>query len=838
MKFIDPEEIKENNEEDKESQPAEVHKEEAEPGTPEIDDAQIRALALAYARYLKEHDLAPGDATYVEPEEIGVSDDFDIEFDFDLEDDETPEESEEELEKELFGEEEVPEEFEEPVEEILEELPVEEPIDEEPEEVEETAEELPTEESEDSLEEIPEEIVEKFEPVEAIEEEPAEEAPEEVEEIAEELPTEESEDASEEISEEIVEKYESVETIEEESVEEEPEEVSEEPIEEVIEELPAEEPTEENESIEEEAPEADEASDEESEAVPEVIPEETVEEIEQAEEAIEEPAGEETSEEAPAEVPEEKKEKEEDPKKKAAREAKERAAREKIRKRIEAKEKKKEKFLKGGSNPIASVTNLHDKVQDGIDGAFVTVGKQFITGAHRISSTYIQSRKFIGIAVLVTGLLAAGLLIVFDMFTVYEYAYNGKVLGYVKNQEEVTDVLDVAGRQLTYNSSTEADVKFVANENVTFNPVDGRGKSTDDSDTVVNKLIYMTDIETEAYAVFDGDKVVAVVKDQNDADNLLLQTKEDLSIPDKGMELISAEFINELSVKPVNVLLGSIQSNAAAQEQMTNGGEMNIYHIIEEGETIKGIADEFGVEDFEIYNEDNSEPVSEIETGDRVCIRCLVSPVGVEMVEKGKIKEIIEFETIKKESDEYYKGDSFLKQEGQDGVELFEGYITKVSGEETERKPTAKVKTLKKKKDKIIVVGTAERPKTAATGTFIVPLDSYVITSEWGGRWGRLHEGMDLAAPTGTPIHASDGGKIIKANYWSGHGLCVEIDHGNGIVTRYSHCSAVFVSIGDLVYQGQHIANVGNTGHSFGSHCHFEVRVNDVSQNPRNYINP
>ena len=91
---------------------------------------------------------------------------------------------------------------------------------------------------------------------------------------------------------------------------------------------------------------------------------------------------------------------------------------------------------------------------------------------------------------------------------------------------------------------------------------------------------------------------------------------------------------------------------------------------------------------------------------------------------------------------------------------------------------------------------------------------------------------------TGTPIYASDGGKIIKANYWSGHGLCVEIDHGNGIITRYSHCSRVFVSIGDLVYQGQHIANVGNTGHSFGSHCHFEVRVNGSSRNPRNYIKP
>jgi len=216
----------------------------------------------------------------------------------------------------------------------------------------------------------------------------------------------------------------------------------------------------------------------------------------------------------------------------------------------------------------------------------------------------------------------------------------------------------------------------------------------------------------------------------------------------------------------------------------------------------------------------------------------MVSPVSVRMVEKGKLKEIIEFETIKKESDEYYKGDSFLEQEGQDGVQIFEGEITKIGGEVTDRKETAKPEIIKKKKDKIILVGTAERPKTAATGTFIVPLNSYVVTSEWGGRWGRLHEGIDLAAPTGTPIYASDGGKIIKANYWSGHGLCVEVDHGNGIVTRYSHCSAVMVSIGDLVYQGQHIANVGNTGHSFGSHCHFEVRVNDVSQNPRNYISP
>ena len=69
------------------------------------------------------------------------------------------------------------------------------------------------------------------------------------------------------------------------------------------------------------------------------------------------------------------------------------------------------------------------------------------------------------------------------------------------------------------------------------------------------------------------------------------------------MELVSSEFLNELSVKPDNVLLGSIQSNAAAQSQMTNGGEMNTYHIVEDGETVHSLATLFGVEDFDIYNE-------------------------------------------------------------------------------------------------------------------------------------------------------------------------------------------------------------------------------------------
>ena len=438
---------------------------------------------------------------------------------------------------------------------------------------------------------------------------------------------------------------------------------------------------------------------------------------------------------------------------------------------------------------------------------------------------------------LIIGVLAAGLLAVFDRFTVYEYAYNGKILGYVNEQEEVTDVLKVAGTKLSQNNRGEAGVEFVANQNVTFNLVDGRGKSTDDADTAVNKLIYMTDIETEAYGVYDGDRVVAIVKSQKDAEDLLVYSMAELSKPDSGMELVSSEFTNPLDVRPINVLLTSVQSNAEALGQMVNGGEMETFHIVEEGETVESLAAEFGVEPLNVFNEDNSEPAGEIELGDKVCIHSTVEPVSVKMVETGRMRETEEFETIKKKSPDYYQGDSFVEQEGVNGIYIFEGTLTKVGGEVTKRDEIS-LETIREKKDKIILVGTKERPKTAPTGTYQMPIQRYVVTSEWGGRWGRMHDGMDFGAPTGTPIYASDGGTVVRAGYYSGYGLCVDIDHENGRMTRYGHCSRVLVSAGDMVYQGQEIALVGNTGHSFGSHLHFEVRINGVSQNPRNYINP
>jgi murein DD-endopeptidase MepM/ murein hydrolase activator NlpD len=101
-----------------------------------------------------------------------------------------------------------------------------------------------------------------------------------------------------------------------------------------------------------------------------------------------------------------------------------------------------------------------------------------------------------------------------------------------------------------------------------------------------------------------------------------------------------------------------------------------------------------------------------------------------------------------------------------------------------------------------------------------------------------FHEGIDFPSDVGTPIVAAASGKVIFADVHPQYGKIVEIDHGNGLVSRYAHCSALLVKEGDLVVRGQQVARVGTTGRSTGPHLHFEVRLNGVPQNPARFLQP
>jgi len=122
-----------------------------------------------------------------------------------------------------------------------------------------------------------------------------------------------------------------------------------------------------------------------------------------------------------------------------------------------------------------------------------------------------------------------------------------------------------------------------------------------------------------------------------------------------------------------------------------------------------------------------------------------------------------------------------------------------------------------------------------STSGYIWPAHG-VLTSSFGWRWGRLHEGIDIAVGNGTSVVAAASGTVIVAGWMGGYGNLVVVDHGNGVSTAYGHNTGVAVSVGQAVAQGQLIAYSGNTGNSTGPHIHFEIRINGAPTDPLGYL--
>ncbi|MDX8153021.1 peptidoglycan DD-metalloendopeptidase family protein [Patulibacter brassicae] len=126
-------------------------------------------------------------------------------------------------------------------------------------------------------------------------------------------------------------------------------------------------------------------------------------------------------------------------------------------------------------------------------------------------------------------------------------------------------------------------------------------------------------------------------------------------------------------------------------------------------------------------------------------------------------------------------------------------------------------------------------PIKRGSGRLIWPANGQ-FTSPFGQRWGRLHAGIDIAVPTGTPVRAADSGTVAIAGWVGGYGNYICINHGGGLSTCYGHNSRLGVRVGQQVTQGQVIAASGNTGNSTGPHIHFETRVNGVPRDPMSYL--
>ncbi len=178
---------------------------------------------------------------------------------------------------------------------------------------------------------------------------------------------------------------------------------------------------------------------------------------------------------------------------------------------------------------------------------------------------------------------------------------------------------------------------------------------------------------------------------------------------------------------------------------------------------------------------------------------------------------------------------------GKNGINRKTEEVQLVNGQEISKQITAD-EIVSAPVEEITSVGTAnpttkseQRAAVQKAGlAFPLPAGSYTVSAYYGD--GRGHKGVDLAAKSGTPIYAAAAGTVIQAKYDGNYGNSVVIDHGNGMKTRYAHASAIKVSVGTVVEQGDLLALVGRTGQATGNHLHFEVMIGNNRVNPAPYI--
>ncbi|MGS2613431.1 M23 family metallopeptidase [Micromonospora sp. LZ34] len=128
------------------------------------------------------------------------------------------------------------------------------------------------------------------------------------------------------------------------------------------------------------------------------------------------------------------------------------------------------------------------------------------------------------------------------------------------------------------------------------------------------------------------------------------------------------------------------------------------------------------------------------------------------------------------------------------------------------------------------------RAEEAQPEVWLLPLQGYDFKSPYGMRWGKLHSGVDLVAPEGTPYVAIHDGTVTKAGWWGGYGYTVIVQHADGSEAIYGHSSALSVQEGQQVKAGDQLGLVGNTGHSYGSHLHLEIHVKGQPLDPVPYL--
>jgi murein DD-endopeptidase MepM/ murein hydrolase activator NlpD len=341
-------------------------------------------------------------------------------------------------------------------------------------------------------------------------------------------------------------------------------------------------------------------------------------------------------------------------------------------------------------------------------------------------------------------------------------------------------------------------------------------------------------IKIKAYALNVNGKNLAVFRTKEEAENLL----EDIIKPykqNKDSKIEDINFKEDVNIVETYAQIDDFYNYEETLYYITKGTNETRVHKVEKGENFWVIADKYNVPVSNLLKANPEVDPERIQIGQEISLVVPKPFITVVTTETKEYEEYIPYETEYEETSALFRGEYRVKRYGERGQRQIKAKIIKENGIEVDREILSET-IVKEPVTKIVLKGTKKPPPRIGTGTFSKPTSRGTITSSFGWRWGRRHEGVDIGMPVGTPVKAADGGKVTFAGWKSGYGKIVIIDHGGNMETRYAHNSELLVKKGDRVYKGQTIAKSGNTGRSTGPHLHFEVRKNGTPVNPLKYI--
>lgn len=438
--------------------------------------------------------------------------------------------------------------------------------------------------------------------------------------------------------------------------------------------------------------------------------------------------------------------------------------------------------------------------------------------------------------------------------TIYHVYVNGTYMGNVTNKGVVDNIVaeqvESIKESLPYqNLKLGSQVQYIPEQ--VF-------RSTGNNTETVQHFKNTFQIHAEAAAIFIDGKPIVYLETKEAAEEVLRQLKLQYVSDDQLQELearkadpetvlpplkenetrlLDVHLSKNVSVEEQNVEIEKLMSPEQAVTFLRNGSVEKKKYAVQAGDVLESIAEQHGLKLADITGLNPGLTAdSTLQIGQEINVTAIQPFVEVIVEKESNQLESIPFTKEITEDASIPKGQSIVKQEGQNGSRAVTYLISEQNGVTVKKDQTSE-QVLKQPVTNIVIKGTKAIP-SRGDGSLAWPAVGGYISSQMGPRWGRMHKGIDIARPSDKTIKAADNGVVVSAGWDSGgYGNKVIIDHQNGLRTLYGHMSSLNVKAGQTVSKGQAIGIMGATGNVTGVHLHFEVFKNGSLVNPMNYLN-